>query len=135
MNKAILLTLSILILSFGIPAGSTHAQEIASPVKSGFDVLLGRWVRPDGGYQVTIRGVGTAGKLDAAYANPSPLPFAKAEATMEGGTIKVFLELRAGGYNGSTYDLNYDPEADVLRGIYYQAVARQKYDVYFDRVE
>jgi hypothetical protein len=45
------------------------------------------------------------------------------------------LELRAGGYNGSTYTLTYDPSADVLKGVYYQAVAQQKFDVYFTRVK
>jgi hypothetical protein len=50
-----------------------------------------------------------AQKLDAAYANPNPLPFSKAEASLNGETIKVFLELTAGGYNGSTYTLTYDP--------------------------
>jgi uncharacterized protein (DUF2147 family) len=100
---------------------------------TGFAVLLGRWVRPDGGYTITIKGVGAGGKLDAAYANPNPLPFSKAEVSRDGQTIKVFLELRAGGYNGSTYRLVYDSEKDVLKGVYYQAVARRKFDVYFAR--
>ena len=50
-------------------------------------------------------------------------------------TIRLFFELRAGGYNGSTYTLTYDPAADVLKGIYYQAVAQQKFDVFFTRVK
>jgi hypothetical protein len=59
---------------------------------------------------------------------------AQAVADAQGGTaIKVFLELRAGGYNGSTYTLTYDPKNDVLKGVYYQAVARQSFDVYFVR--
>ena len=66
-----------------------------------------------------------SGKLDAAYANPNPLPFAKAEATLDGKAIKLFFELRAGGYNGSTYTLTYDPAADVLKGVYFQAVVMQ----------
>ena len=53
----------------------------------------------------------------------------------DGKTLKVFLELRAGGYNGSTYTLTYDPEKKVLKGVYYQAVAQQKYDVYFVKVK
>ena len=94
---------------------------------------MGRWVRPDGGYVVTIKSVGDGGKLDAAYANPNPLPFSRAEATQDGNGIAVFLELRAGGYDGSTYTLRYDPATDVLRGVYYQAVARERFDVYFER--
>ena len=119
--------LSILVLVSGAGVMPAQAQS--------FDVLQGRWVRPDGGYTITIKGVDAAGKLDAAYANPNPLPFAKAEASRDGKTLKVFLELRAGGYNGSTYTLTYDPEKKVLKGVYYQAVAQQKYDVYFVKVK
>jgi hypothetical protein len=49
----------------------------------------------DGGYLITIKSVDATGKLDATYANPGPLPFAKAEATRDGKTIKLFFELRA----------------------------------------
>ena len=100
-----------------------------------FSALPGRWVRPDGGYVINIRSVDAGGKLDASYANPNPLPFASAEAMREGKLIKLFFELRAGGYNGSTYTLTYDPAADVLRGVYYQAVVQQKFDVYFTRAK
>lgn len=102
--------------------------------ESGYAVLLGRWVRPDGGYMITINGAAADGKLDAAYANPGQLPFSKAEASHDGKTIKLFFELRAGGYNGSTYTLVYDPAMDVLRGVYYQAVAKEKYDIQFQRI-
>lgn len=100
---------------------------------SGFDVLRGSWVRPDGGYTISIKSVGADGKMDASYANPRPLSFSKAEATSAGGAISVFLELTAGGYNGSTYTLTYDPGKNVLKGVYYQAVQRQKYDVVFNK--
>ena len=42
-------------------------------------------------------------------------------------------QLRAGGYNGSTYTLEYDPASDTLRGVYFQAVAKQKFDFVFAR--
>jgi hypothetical protein len=99
----------------------------------GFARLQGRWIRPDGGYVITIRSVDERGRIDAGYANPNPLPFSRAEASREGDTLKVFLELRAGGYNGSTYTLTYDPVKDILEGVYFQAVARQIYDVRFVR--
>jgi len=66
---------------------------------------------------------------------PGPLPFAKAEASRDGKTIKIFLELRAGGYAGSTYTLTYDPVADRLAGIYFQAVAQQRFNIYFVRAK
>jgi hypothetical protein len=71
--------------------------------------------------------------VDATYANPNPLPFTRAEAARDGKNIKLFFELTAGGYNGSTYTLTYDPVNDVLRGVYFQAVAQQSFDVYFTR--
>jgi len=145
MKKAVLHTLSILSLVLGVSAGLAFAQDTASPgakaeaptaaSESGFDTLLGLWVRTDGGYLIGIRGVDASGRLDAAYANPHHLPFAKAEASRTGETIKVFLELRAGGYNGSTYTLTYDPAKDILQGVYYQAVAQQSFDVYFERAK
>ncbi len=98
-----------------------------------FSALPGRWVRPDGGYVINIRSVDAGGKLDASYANPNPLPFSRAEATRDGNTIRLFFELRAGGYNGSTYTLSYDPVSDTLKGVYFQAVAQQKFDIHFTR--
>lgn len=124
------------VLATLLAAPSAHAQTPAAPAVrsvSEFAALVGRWVRPDGGYVVTIRGVGTDGTLDAAYANPTPLPFAKAEASREEETIRVFLELRAGGYDGSTYTLRYDPASDRLVGVYFQAVAQQKFPIFFER--
>jgi hypothetical protein len=59
--------------------------------------------------------------------------FAPTWATMDGATLRAAFELQAGGYAGSTYDLAYDPASDRLQGIYYQAVVKQKFDVYFVR--
>ena len=60
---------------------------------------------------------------------------AKAQATREGGVIKVFIELRGPGYPGSTYTLTYDPKTDELAGIYYQAVMQQNFEVVFVRAK
>ena len=143
MMKSVAGTLSMLAVTLVAYAEIAQGQSTTAPqgkppvpavqAQSGFEILKGRWVRPDGGYTITIKSVDAGGKLDAAYANPNPPPFAKAEASRDGKTLKVFLELRAGGYNGSTYTLTYDPASDRLKGIYYQAVARQKFDVYFAR--
>lgn len=117
-----------------VPVGGQGPLPKAGPrSEAGFDRLQGRWVRPDGGYTITIRQVDPDGKVDAMYANPRPLPFSRAEATRDGKTIKLFLEITAGGYGGSTYTLTYNPANDALEGVYYQAVARQKYDVQFAR--
>jgi hypothetical protein len=117
----------------GASPATTAAGVPVATEKSGLDVLKGAWVRPDGGYTIAIKSVGPNGALDAMYFNPNQLPFAKAQATREGANVRVFLELQAGGYGGSTYDLTYDPATDRLKGIYYQAVAKQKFEVFFTR--
>lgn len=111
------------------PAGAVPAAQS----KVSTEVLKGTWLRPDGGYRIVIQGVGSDGKLDAMYFNPSRLPFAKAQVSQDGATFRVSLELQAGGYAGSTYELIYEPSTDRLKGTYYQAVARQRFDVYFVR--
>ena len=116
-------------------ARQVEAEVPSSEFESDFGILPGRWVRPDGGYVITIKSVDATGKLDAAYANPSPLPFAKAVAIRDGKSIKLLFELRAGGYNGSTYTLIYDPLNDLLKGVYFQAVLQQQFDVYFTRAK
>ena len=105
----------------------------ASAATAGINVLKGNWVRPDGGYTITIKGIAPDGQLEAMYFNPNPLPFSRAQAAQEGAALRVSLELRAGGYGGSTYELTYDPAGDRLKGIYYQAVAKQRYEIYFVR--
>jgi hypothetical protein len=133
------------VMSLAVATGISQAQAQAQPLpdapaapsisepQTAFGALLGRWVRPDGGYVISIKAVDAGGKLDASYANPNPLPFYTATATGDGGTLKLFFELRVGGYNGSTYTLNYDPIRDQLKGVYYQAVAKQPFEVVFIR--
>jgi hypothetical protein len=98
--------------------------------------LSGKWLRPDGGYVLEIRSVDDAsGKLEAAYLNPRPINVSKAQATRDGGSVKVFVELRDVNYPGSTYTLAYDPASDQLKGDYFQAALKQTFDVYFTRVK
>lgn len=137
MKKTFALIAASLALGLSVAGDPARAQG-AAPAAVGqldFATLAGRWVRPDGGYVINIRSIDAGGKLQADYANPNPLPFARAEATRDGKVLKLNFELRAGGYNGSTYTLTYDPVSDSLKGVYYQAVAQQKYDVYFNRAK
>ena len=112
------------------PQGAASPATAASP---DIALLKGTWVRLEGGYTIVIKSIGPGGELEAMYFNPNPLPFAKAQATRVGTTFRTFFELRAGGYGGSTYELTYDPASDRLKGTYYQAVAKQKFDVSFAR--
>jgi uncharacterized protein (DUF2147 family) len=123
----------------GLPLPSSPASRIslaatADSAGSSFQALHGRWLRPDGGYILDIRDVGAAGTIEAVYLNPRPITVARAEATRDGSTLKVFVELRAPGYPGSTYTLTYDPQRDQLAGIYFQAALQQRFDVVFVRM-
>jgi hypothetical protein len=111
--------------------GTEPVPTVAAKISS--DVLKGAWVRPDGGYTIAIKSVSPNGQLEAMYFNPNQLPFAKAQAAQDGTALRVSFELQAGGYAGSTYELTYDPATDRLKGIYYQAVAKQRFEVYFVR--
>jgi hypothetical protein len=113
------------------PSATSPAAPL--PLGSVFDKLPGRWVRLQGGYVITIKAVDADGTLDASYANPRPLPFYVAVASRDGNAIKLLFELRAGGYNGSTYTLSYDANNDRLTGVYDQVVVQQKFDVVFVR--
>ncbi len=117
------------------PAQGTPPAAVAVAASSGFRALNGRWLRPDGGYILEIRNAEATGTLNAAYFNPQPIKVAKAEASQEGGAIKVFIELRDVGYPGSTYTLTYDPKGDRLEGTYFQAALRQSFDVVFVRMK
>jgi hypothetical protein len=114
---------------------ATNLPGSAAAAEAAFGKLPGKWQRSDGGYIIEIRSVEPGGKMDAAYFNPQPIHVARAEASQQGETVKVFLELRDVNYPGSTYTLAYDPAADQLKGIYYQAVQQQQFEVFFERLK
>lgn len=116
-------------------ATNPPAPATAAVAKPAFQKLTGKWQRLDGGYVIEIRGVGADGKLDAAYFNPKPIHVAKAEASLVGAAIKVFIELRDVNYPGSTYTLAFEPDSDQFKGIYYQALQQQSFEVIFVRMK
>jgi hypothetical protein len=105
----------------------------SSDAEVDFQKLIGRWLRPDGGYILDIRAVSSDGVMDASYLNPRTIHVAQAKATRKGNTLEVFIELRDQGYPGSTYTLNYDPNEDAFSGIYFQAALKQSFQVVFVR--
>lgn len=111
------------------------AATVALAADQGFEKLEGRWRRADGGYVLDIRKVRPDGAMDAAYLNPRPINVSKAQATRDGATVRVFVELRAPNYPGSTYTLTYDSKRDELYGVYYQAVEGRSFDVVFARMK
>lgn len=136
-----IVTLMVLGIVFALqPASECEARakkEAATETKgkTSFEVLKGRWLRPDGGYILQIRTIDAGGKIDAGYFNPRPINVSRAEVTQEGGKMKVFVELRDTGYPGSVYTLTYDPKEDVLMGVYFQAAVKQNFDVFFTRMK
>lgn len=111
-------------------AGKTPKQ---SPGETDAQRLIGRWVRPDGGYILELREVHKDGGLSAAYFNPRPIKVSQAVWTRQEGKISVLVELRDVNYPGSNYNLEYIPESDRLQGTYFQALERQWFDVQFMR--
>jgi hypothetical protein len=122
----------------GDPAGPTKSDVPgvgASPKtdEGSLRKLIGRWVRPDGGYIIEIKGVEDKGRLNAAYYNPDPINVARAEASEDGPVVKVFIELRDVNYPGATYRLTYQASEDQLAGEYYQPKLGQTFNVRFIR--
>jgi hypothetical protein len=118
--------------------GSTPKASPPSPApdaapKSAFSVLNGQWARSDGDYMLVIERVDNDGSMKASYLNPRPIHVSQARASREGGTVKMFVELRDQGYPGCTYRLSYDKARDQLFGVYFQAAQQQSYDVVFER--
>jgi len=95
--------------------------------------LIGRWVRPDGGYAIDVRSVQAGGNLDVAYFNPNPIHVSRTEWRKEGDILTVFVELNDKNYPGATYKLRYYPDSEQLAGTYTQPLVQQTFDVYFVR--
>jgi uncharacterized protein (DUF2147 family) len=112
----------------------TNASPVAA-VKPELAQLTGKWERPDGGYVIEIKGVDSAGTMEAAYYNPSPIHVARAAALLKEGVPQVFIELRDQNYPGCTYSLTYDPKSDQLYGQYFQAAIQETYNVTFARLK
>jgi len=129
---AAFLTAAYFIWEAGRPS-SPAPVAAGAPAKVDLQRLLGDWVRPDGGYVISVRRIEPGGRVEAAYLNPRPIPVSRAEASAAGDKARLFIELRGAGYPGSTYELLHDPAGDFLSGVYFQAALGQRFDVVFVR--
>jgi hypothetical protein len=119
-----------------IPASDFSNQSSAlNATPDNLRKLVGRWVRPDGGYVIDIRNVDADGKLQAAYFNPRPIHVSQARVTKGQEKPQIFIELRDVGYPGATYTLTYNSQHDVLAGLYFQPTVGQTFDVIFVRMQ
>ena len=125
--------LGIIVIILAWAVFSQDAKTAASAEKPDFKVIVGEWVRPDGGYIVRVRDVNPDGSVDAGYFNPGKINIAEANVSLWKGMVKLFIKLQDKGYPGSTYTLYYYPEKDALAGFYYQAAVGQTYEVVFFR--
>ena len=117
-------------------SGCGKANEREAPVgKSNFEGLIGRWVRPDGGYVIEIKGVDAEGTVDLSYFNPRPINVGRAVVSSDAAQVSLTVELRDVNYPGSTYRLTLNPDSDRLVGTYFHAVDKQTFEVFFERVQ
>ena len=96
-------------------------------------ILVGKWVRPDGGYILDIEKVTDNGRLYCGYYNPNSINVARSEWRNNGDELQIYVELQDVNYPGSIYTLSYIPEFDKLSGSYFQAATGQTYAVEFVR--
>ncbi|HEX9187248.1 MAG TPA: hypothetical protein VGB87_09260 [Vicinamibacteria bacterium] len=115
------------------PAATPPPPATAHETPGPFRPLLGEWERPDGGYVLVVEGIRADGRATVTYLNPRPIRVARAEARHEGDLVGLFVEFDDVNYQGSTYTLGFDERDDQLRGIYYQAPMRQRFEVVFVR--
>ena len=128
--KHIVLVLMVLItLSFTTNQTQLKGKSIDK------NLLLGNWVRTDADYKIKISEVAKDGKLKAGYFNPKSINVSKANWTNSKDVLKILIELRDENYPGSTYNLTYYPEKDMLSGKYFQAVTGESFDILFSRVK
>ena len=118
----------------GVATAGAADTGKALPAQTDFQRFEGKWVRPDGGYILELKSIKKDGSVSAAYYNPRPIRVFRTEIAKKGGAITLFVELRDVNYPGSTYNLQYDPASDRLKGTYFQAVERQTFSVEFVRV-
>ena len=122
----ILFILALAIFSWDLDTASSEKRPDSN-------VIIGEWVRSDGGYIIRVRGVNPDGSVDAGYFNPAKINIEEANVSLWKGFVKLFIKLQDKGYPGSTYNLYYYPEKDALAGFYYQAATEQTYEVVFLR--
>jgi len=122
------------LLKFMLPVlMSAFLSFTVANAETGIDAqgIIGRWVRPDGGYVLEIKEIGKDGILKAAYFNPRPINVARAELRRDNDIIRILVELRDVNYPGSTYYLQYEQSTDRLIGTYFQAVEKATFQIEF----
>jgi hypothetical protein len=121
----------VIILAWAIFSPTEETEVFAE--HPDFNLIIGEWIRPDGGYIIRVRDIKPDGSVDAGYFNPREINVSEANVSMWKGLVKLFIKLQDKGYPGSTYTLYYYAEKDALAGFYYQAAMGQTFRVVFLR--
>jgi len=132
MNKKLIILCIWLIISAG-KLCFPDAETAVSAEQIDMRIIIGEWIRPDGGYVIHVRDVNPDGSVDAGYFNPNEIHIEDASISLWKGLVKLFIKLQDKGYPGSTYTLYYYVEKDALAGFYYQAAMGQTFEVVFLR--
>jgi len=130
-KKRIFLLIAILIF---IPIIWFFFLNKGGDVTKASSQLTGKWLRYDGVYTLEITSVNKDGTLSAKYFNPDPIEVGPAKWSIKDKKLQVFVELE-GAYQKSNYNLVYDDNKKILVGTFYQAVAKETYEVYFNKVK
>ena len=99
------------------------------------DSLAGVWLRSDGTYRIEITEVKDDGTLIAKYFNPNPINVGKSGWRIQNDELQLFVELSDENYPECLYKLSFDDASGTLIGTYYQAVAKQTYEVSFKKIK
>jgi uncharacterized protein (DUF2147 family) len=138
-RKGLAIIVMLLIAMIWSGASFVFGQDAKPLVKGGgknqYQLLEGKWVRPDGGYILELKNIGSAGDVKAVYYNPRPINVGISNWRVDDGNLTVFVELRDINYQGSTYTLQYSADSDRLKGKYFQAPTGRTYEVEFLRVK
>jgi len=110
-----------------------HMNKDEITIEDASEYLVGSWQRMDGNYRIEITAVGDEGLLDAGYFNPGPINVGKSGWRVHEKVLQVFIQMDDVNYPGSFYDLKYNKEKNILHGTYYQAVAKETYNISFKR--
>ena len=96
---------------------------------------MGKWKRIDGNYELIVESVSHNGTAKVRYLNPRSINVESAKLISKRDVIVLTIVLRDQGYSGSTYELIYSREKNMLLGYYMMPTQDQRFEVSFAPVK
>ena len=94
-KRIILISLAVIFTwTIGFPSGGA----IASDESPDFTKIIGKWVRPDGGYTIHVEDIKPDGSVNAGYFNPGEIDISEATVSKWKGLTKLYVKLQGKGY-------------------------------------